>query len=524
MRPYLLYKDRDFIPNWGMLLKSSYATWWRERDYDELWKDLPLPKQFLLQDLELDILFRTMAQDDPFIFEVVKNVILEDNIECNTILYRQEILKDCLKNRDIIRSLYQIAVDALEEHAKYTRYASQSIESIHRTALHILDNFLTVIKKIRDLDKWGDADFSSEGFKNFFCMINTKYSDDFIESLKELISELYFPYGLVTSAQLGKGNKGVRYLLHRYQRPKKKGIVDWLLFKDNRAQFTITIAERDYNGFKALSEIRAKGMSSVTHVLGQSSDYAHTFLLALKRELAFYIGCLNVAERLESQKSPICFPTPHPLASRVLSFHGLYDVSLALQMNQKVVGNSVNGTSKDVFIITGANRGGKSTFLRSIGLTQLMMQSGMFVSAETFASDICTGVFTHFKREEDPNMRSGKLDEELNRISIIVDFLKKDSVVLFNESFSATNEREGSEISMQIVSALLKKEIRVFFVTHLYEFSRTMYEKKMDNVLFLRAERQPDGHRTYRMIEGNPLITSYAEDLYARIFNTASTR
>jgi DNA mismatch repair ATPase MutS len=90
--------------------------------------------------------------------------------------------------------------------------------------------------------------------------------------------------------------------------------------------------------------------------------------------------------------------------------------------------------------------------------------------------------------------------------------------VLFNESFAATNEREGSEISRQIVCALLERRIKVIFVTHLYEFSRGLYENNMKNALFLRAERKPDGERTFRVIEGEPLQTSYGEDLYNRIF------
>jgi Fibronectin type III-like domain/MutS domain V len=54
-------------------------------------------------------------------------------------------------------------------------------------------------------------------------------------------------------------------------------------------------------------------------------------------------------------------------------------------------------------IITGANQGGKSTFLRSIGLAQVMMQSGMFVPAESFSSNVCEGLFTHYKRDRSEN-------------------------------------------------------------------------------------------------------------------------
>jgi DNA mismatch repair ATPase MutS len=51
------------------------------------------------------------------------------------------------------------------------------------------------------------------------------------------------------------------------------------------------------------------------------------------------------------------------------------------------------------------------------------MQCGMFAPAESFRASLCTGLFSHFKREEDATMRHGKLDEELNRMSGIVERL-----------------------------------------------------------------------------------------------------
>jgi DNA mismatch repair ATPase MutS len=191
---------------------------------------------------------------------------------------------------------------------------------------------------------------------------------------------------------------------------------------------------------------------------------------------------------------------------------------LALSLKQKIVGNRLDADNKDLVLITGANQGGKSTFLRSVGLAQLMMQCGMFVPAESFCSNVCERVFTHYKREEDVTMKSGKFAEELSRMSVIVDNLTPNCMMLFSESFAATNDREGSEIARQIVCALLEKRIKIFFVTHLYEFAHGFYDKTMKNAICLRAERQPDGGRTFKVIEGEPLQTSYGEDLYNRIF------
>lgn len=147
-----------------------------------------------------------------------------------------------------------------------------------------------------------------------------------------------------------------------------------------------------------------------------------------------------------------------------------------------------------------------------------MMQCGMFVPAESYRASISDGIFTHFKREEDPAMKSGKLDEELSRLSGIVDATSPYGLVLLNESFASTNEREGSEIARQIVHGLLAMKIRVFYVTHLFDLAQGLYQTKTDTMLFLRAERLRDGARTFRLVEGEPLPTSFGQDLYHRIF------
>jgi DNA mismatch repair ATPase MutS len=144
----------------------------------------------------------------------------------------------------------------------------------------------------------------------------------------------------------------------------------------------------------------------------------------------------------------------------------------------------------------------------------------MFVAAESFAADICSGLFTHYKREEDSAMKSGKFDEELSRMSGLVDQLTPDSILLCNESFAATHEREGSEIARQIVRALLEKRVKVFFVTHLYEFARGCWENADGRMIFLRAERRDDGQRTFKVLPGEPLQTSFGPDLYDAIFGS----
>jgi DNA mismatch repair ATPase MutS len=317
---------------------------------------------------------------------------------------------------------------------------------------------------------------------------------------------------------LGKHNKGKSYVLRKPREDRRSWITRRLAEKP--PSYTFQLAPRDEAGTQALSALNDRGVNLVANALAQSTDHILSFFQMLRTEVAFYIGCLNLHAHLRRMGEPTCLPVAARAGERKLSFFGLYDVSLALSMGQRVVGNDLSANHRDLVIITGANTGGKSTFLRSVGLAHLMMQAGMFVPAESFSSEVCDGIFTHYKREEDVTMESGKWDEELSRMSEIVDRLKSNSILLFNESFASTNEREGSEIARQIVKALLEKHVKVFFVTHLYHFAHSVFDQKLDGATFLRAERRPDGTRPFKLIEGEPLQTSYGEDLYNRIFGT----
>jgi DNA mismatch repair ATPase MutS len=495
MKAFLMYRDQDF----------------------DLKGKLPWNEQALTQDLELTTLFDAMALGDKFLFDVGKRAVFSSLTDVKTILYRQNVLKDSLKNPSILRQLYAIAVEVIEGERKlYWGFFRDHPHTILQRSIEALELFVRQLKKLRRIADEHAHKFASGGFTALFATLQAELGDEYFARVENHLRDLRFRGGALISAELGNGNKGTNYRLRK--RPEKK--LTWMerLFARKPPAFTYYIPERDENGPRYLAELQDRGINLAANALGQSTDHILSFFTMLRTELAFYVGCVNLHERLAQLGQPTCFPVPVALGERRCSYRGLYDVCLTLRMNQEVVGNDGNADKRDLVIITGANQGGKSTFLRSVGLTQLMMQCGMFAPADAFCADVCEGLFTHYKREEDTTMESGKFDEELGRMSEIVEHLTPHAMLLFNESFAATNEREGSEIARQIVSALLERRIKVFFVTHLYEFANRFSAKRMDGAIFLRAERLADGTRTFKLIEAEPLDTSYGEDLYNRIF------
>lgn len=103
-------------------------------------------------------------------------------------------------------------------------------------------------------------------------------------------------------------------------------------------------------------------------------------------------------------------------------------------------------------------------------------------------------------------------------MSEIADHIAPNCMLLCNKSFAATNEREGSEIARQTISALLHERIKGLFVTHMFDLADGFHRQGLDSALFLRAERGADGARPFKLAEANPLPTSYGQDSYRKVF------
>jgi hypothetical protein len=492
MKARLMYRDRDFDPD----------------------QELPPGADDLVRDLELDSLFDAMAAGDPFLRDVAGRAILTSLDHPDGIRYRQGVLGDCLRQPQVVRELYGVVVEAIERERKVYRYF-RSPDGILHSSGEALELFMTYLASLRAIADRAAGGFRSDGFATFFRMIATDLDDEYFRTVDEHLKRLKFRQGVLISARLGVGNIGIDYVLRR-PRDTRRGLRRWL-DRSERASATFEIPERDDSGVQALSELRERGLNLVANAVAQSTDHILGFLRMLRAELAFYVGCLNLHERLSAKGEPLCIPDPagDPVT---LTARGLYDPCLSLRLEERATGNDLDADGTSLIVVTGANQGGKSTFLRAVGVAQLMLQAGMFAPAESLQAGVCGGVVTHFQREEDVTMTSGKLDEELARMSAIVDRIQPSYLLLCNESFASTNEREGSELAGDVLRALTESGVRVVFVTHLFHLAHALYDEGAPTTLFLRAERLSDGRRTFKLTPGEPQLSSHGEDIYHRIF------
>ena len=464
----------------------------------------------LKKDLELDTILKAVAGKDDFILEALTDALFSPLPAPELVAYRHEVLHDTVDHPEEIRALYDLCLATdrrrLGSMGTLNWMNNYDLNATFNGAMESLSVLTEALRRLRKMAEAYEDRFRSRGFRALFRMLREELTDDYLEEVKRQVAELHYPDSFLVSARLGNCLQGVDYVL---------------LKKSRKQTLELAVApsylpdEKDEPG-KDIAARQARAVNGVTNALAQSAVYLYDFFDRLRSELAFYIGCLILIEGMDSKQMPMCFPTVKTADSEERAWENLYDISLVVVKRASVTGNELRADHKRIYLVTGANQGGKSTFLRSLGQAQLMAQCGMPVGASLFTAPLRKAVYSHFKREEDRWMKSGKLDEELVRMRKITDYIRPGDLVLFNESFSSTSEREGSEMLRQVTQALADSGVEVFSVTHLHTYASAFRDR--EEVQFLRAQRRSDGERTYRIVPGDPLETAYGEDLYKEIF------
>jgi hypothetical protein len=475
----------------------------------------------LTQDLQLAPLLDAMAAGDTFIREMCEAALLAGCTDTEEIAHRHAVLADCDRHREVIVELYQLATAILEDRRRIHRTSLYfGAESRLHMSINVLAACLPALTRLRDLSDSEAPSFASEAFGRFFDTVRHDLDYPYLATVEQELGQLRLTRGMLLNAALGEGNTGVDFVLRTPDETKRTFFHRVPLVRPTRS---FVIPDRDEASFNALRALRDDALDDASAAAGESVSHVIDFFTVLRRELAFYLGCLNLADALRALGHQVCVPTLGPSDSTRHVGQAVYDASLALDNRTTAVPSDLDNTDAPVVLITGANRGGKSTFLRAVGIAALLARCGCYASASGYEVPLYREVITHFRREEDVELASGKFDEELTRMAIVADQLRSGSLLLSNESFSSTNEREGSQIAEEVLRGLADAGVQIVMVTHMFELAELM-RTGATATRFLRAERREGGERSFRILPGAPSETSYAMDLYRRMFEHEAPR
>jgi DNA mismatch repair protein MutS len=301
--------------------------------------------------------------------------------------------------------------------------------------------------------------------------------------------------------------------------------------------------------FRDIAEIMRKTIRPLAKALKDFISINSRLFIKLQEDFVFYLGAVKVINALNQNGASMVRPVIADKEKRLFDAHDLYNINLAIHLmhasparaKEAAAGIVKNDFTLDgkgrIAILTGPNRGGKTTLLQAVGLTQIMAQVGLYVPADRAEISIADNVFTHYPAKEELERGTGRFGEEAQRLRELFGKVTRLSLVLLNETLSSTSMGESLFLAVDLVRVLRLMGARTLYTTHLHQLAanidRINQGTKGDSLLFslvalVNKEEDPEakgkpGEKTafkitptFKIVAGPPEGQSYAIDLARR--------
>lgn len=273
---------------------------------------------------------------------------------------------------------------------------------------------------------------------------------------------------------------------------------------------------------RVVSQMLSTVVKKLKNILDQYVSVTITDITNLMPEFIYYVRWAEYIERLSEHGLHFCkgAVTSEAVDERIMHAKAIYNLkfaAMAVKNQETVITNDLDFDKGHlVYVLTGANRGGKTTITQAVGLLFMLAQGGIYVPGDSFVFHPVDCIYTHFPADEDKTMDLGRLGEECRRFRQIYSNCTDRSLLLLNETFSTTSFEEGYFIAKDAVKAILHKGSRTIYNTHMHKLAYNLEElnRSCSSVkavsLVVKADR---GNRSFKVEIAPPEGMSYADDI-----------
>lgn len=219
-----------------------------------------------------------------------------------------------------------------------------------------------------------------------------------------------------------------------------------------------------------------------------------------ERDAQFYLAWLEYLKPLQKAGLRVCYPEVCR-GARSGRCTDTYDLALAHRLavgKEQVVLNDFELRAPErIMVVSGANQGGKTTFARLIGQMHYLAGIGCLIAGSEAALPFVDQVLTHFEREERVETLSGKLEESLQRMRLLLEQATSSSLLIMNESFDSTTVSDALFLSREILNRVIGRDMLCVCVTFLDELA-SLSEKTVSYLA--TVDPQDPAKRTHRVV------------------------
>lgn len=262
----------------------------------------------------------------------------------------------------------------------------------------------------------------------------------------------------------------------------------------------------DASLIRALAALYPEVFAALGQFYRSHRNFYEGEILRYGEALEFYLTLAALLDRAAEAGIPIRYPVI--AGEKKIELHAAYDVTLLTKGEKHIIPNDALFDEKEPFFyLTGANGGGKTTYLRTVGIQVLLFLAGSPLPCEHAEIYTLGGVYTHFPRDERFN-NAGRGVEEQMRVDEMLSQCGADGLVLLNETYSTTSEETAIERTVRLADRLYASGCFGVFVTHMHGVGET--EIPYLNVLI---DRSDSNRRTYKVARQRSAYSSYANDI-----------
>jgi hypothetical protein len=275
-----------------------------------------------------------------------------------------------------------------------------------------------------------------------------------------------------------------------------------------------------------LRQLLGRIVEPVRSALEQFDRVNAAALQDLGAEVAFLLGAARLVDELRQRGLPMCQAELLPTSDRCDVLDEAYDLGLAVGpggVEPRIVTNTItfDPAGGRIWVLTGPNRGGKTTYTRAVGVAQTLFQAGLHVPASSARMSPVDAIYTHFPARDDARPGQGRLDAEAERLASIFRGATPHSLILLNEALAGTSALEALDLARGVVRALRLLGARAIYVTHLHELAAvvddinttTPGDSKVASLVAVAGPGSGPHTRTFRIHPGPPSGTSYAAEI-----------